>query len=170
MKIPRTAIGLALAMAGGIVAEEEAQAILKESGVTGGLVVHVGCGDGKLTVALRANASLVVHRLDAEVSRTRETIRAAGLHGPVSAERWEGGALPYPDNLVRLVVVSAGHEARVSEKEMLRVLCPGGVAMAGGKKLVKPWPDGMDEWPQHYHGADNNAVARDILVGPPRHY
>ena len=31
-----------------------AQRILQETGVTGGLVVHVGCGDGKLTMALRA--------------------------------------------------------------------------------------------------------------------
>jgi hypothetical protein len=28
----------------------------------------------------------------------------------------------------------------------------------------------LGEWPQHYHGADNNAVARDSVVGPPRHY
>jgi hypothetical protein len=26
---------------------DEAERILKESGVTGGLVVHVGCGDGR---------------------------------------------------------------------------------------------------------------------------
>jgi outer membrane protein assembly factor BamB len=27
----------------------------------------------------------------------------------------------------------------------------------------------MDEWPQYLHGADNNCVARDTVVGPPRH-
>ena len=27
-----------------------------------------------------------------------------------------------------------------------------------------------DEWQQHYHGPDNNAVAHDTVVGPPRHY
>ena len=31
-----------------------AKEILDASGVTGGLVVHIGCGDGKLTAALRA--------------------------------------------------------------------------------------------------------------------
>jgi len=36
-------------------ASQQAQAILKASGVQGGLIVHFGCGDGKLTVALRAN-------------------------------------------------------------------------------------------------------------------
>ena len=35
---------------------------------------------------------------------------------------------------------------------------------------VKPQLAGTDEWEQHYHGADNNAVARDSVVGPPRRY
>jgi outer membrane protein assembly factor BamB len=26
----------------------------------------------------------------------------------------------------------------------------------------------MDQWPQYLHGADNNAVSQDLLVGPPR--
>ncbi len=38
--------------------------ILTESGVKGGLVVHIGCGNGKLTAALRANAGYRVHGLD----------------------------------------------------------------------------------------------------------
>jgi hypothetical protein len=32
-----------------------AQAIINAAGVSGGLVVHVGCGDGQLTAALRVN-------------------------------------------------------------------------------------------------------------------
>lgn len=34
--------------------KEQVQQILKETGVTDGLVVHVGCGDGRLTAALFA--------------------------------------------------------------------------------------------------------------------
>jgi outer membrane protein assembly factor BamB len=34
----------------------------------------------------------------------------------------------------------------------------------------KPQLQGTDEWEQHYHGADNNAVAQDTVVGPPRRY
>jgi len=150
-------------------APEQAKAILGAAGVTGGLVVHVGCGDGKLTAALRANPRLVVHGLDADVKEARRSIRAAGLYGPVSAERWSGGALPYVENVVRLLVVT-GSGQRVSRTEVLRVLCPGGVAMVAGRRIVKPWPKEIDEWPQHHHGADNNAVARDSVVGPPRHF
>ncbi|MCK4294095.1 MAG: hypothetical protein KAY65_12930, partial [Planctomycetes bacterium] len=39
---------------------ERARQILDATGVKGGLVVHIGCGDGKLTAALRANDSFIV--------------------------------------------------------------------------------------------------------------
>jgi len=77
--------------------------------------------------------------------------------------------LPYADNLARLVVVSKS-AGKVPQKEVMRVLCPGGVAIIAGKKIVKPWPETLDEWPQHFYGADNNAVCRDEVVGPPRRY
>jgi outer membrane protein assembly factor BamB len=35
---------------------------------------------------------------------------------------------------------------------------------------VKPQLQGTDHWEQHYHGADNNAVAQDTVVGPPRRF
>ncbi len=37
--------------------EQMAMRILKATGVKGGLIVHIGCGDGKLTAALRAGDS-----------------------------------------------------------------------------------------------------------------
>ncbi len=41
----------------------EAAEILKTTGVQGGLVVHLNCGDGKLAAALGAHERLVVHGL-----------------------------------------------------------------------------------------------------------
>ncbi|MHC4503737.1 MAG: outer membrane protein assembly factor BamB family protein, partial [Planctomycetota bacterium] len=35
--------------------------------------------------------------------------------------------------------------------------------------LRKPYPDEMDEWTHFRHGAEGNMVARDSVVGPPRH-
>jgi outer membrane protein assembly factor BamB len=142
--------------------------ILKATGVQGGLVIHLGCGDGKLTAALRANDSLVVQGLDADVAGARQYIQSLGLYGRVTAEPWSGDRLPYVDNLVNLV--AADSLGTLPMAEVLRVLAPDGVALIGGEKTVKPRPKGMDEWQQHYHGADNNAVARDDLVGPPRHF
>jgi outer membrane protein assembly factor BamB len=148
--------------------EQTVKQILDRAGIQGGLIIHLGCGDGKLTAALHANESYIVQGLDADVTEARQTIQSLGLYGKVSAELWTGNILPYVDNLVNLIV--ADDLGKLPMKEVVRVLAPNGVALIGGKKTVKPRPDGMDEWQQHYHDADNNAVANDDLVGPPRHF
>ncbi|MCX7824496.1 MAG: class I SAM-dependent methyltransferase, partial [Verrucomicrobiae bacterium] len=83
--------------------EAEAKQIAWMAGFHGGLVVHVGCGDGRLTAALRLAENCVVHGLDADaknIEAARATIRTLGLYGPVSVMRWSGRRLPYVDNLV----------------------------------------------------------------------
>ena len=68
-----------------------ARQILDNSGVTGGVIVHLGCADGRLTAALRAGDSYLVHGLNADaknVQAAREHIRSLGLYGKVSVERW----------------------------------------------------------------------------------
>jgi len=79
------------------------QSPIDEAGIQGGLVVHLGCGDGKLTAALRANDSFVVHGLDADVTAASKHIQSLGLYGPVSVRPWAGDRLPYVDNLVNLI-------------------------------------------------------------------
>ncbi|MBL7133101.1 MAG: PQQ-binding-like beta-propeller repeat protein [Phycisphaerae bacterium] len=157
-------------------AAQSAKQILDATGVKGGLVVHVGCDDGKplgppggLTAALRANDSYLVHGLDADganVEKAREHIRKLGLYGKVSVEQWTQKHLPYTDNLVNLLV--SEDLGKVPMAEVMRVLAPLGVAYVGGKKTVKPWPKEIDEWTHFLHDASNNAVARDTVVGPPR--
>ena len=151
--------------------QPSASQILKETGIQGGLVVHVGCGDGSLTAALRANDSFIVQGLDTDakhVEAARKHIASLGLYGKVTAEPWDGGRLPYIENFVNLVVVSEG--CRVAEEEIMRVLAPNGVAIVGSRKIVKPRPKEMDEWTHYLHDPGNNAVAHDSLVGPPRQY
>ncbi|MDP6045396.1 MAG: PQQ-binding-like beta-propeller repeat protein, partial [Phycisphaerae bacterium] len=141
----------------------------KSSGVTGGLVVHVGCGDGKITTLLRANASFLVEGIDtdpANAAKTRAAAKALGLTGKVQAAAFDGKALPYTDNLVNLLVVSNAYQ--ITKAEMLRALAPGGVAIVGGEKITKPRKN-IDEWTHYLHDPGNNAVANDTVVGPPRH-
>ena len=148
-----------------------ARTILKAAGVKGGLVVHLGCGDGKLTAALYAGDSYLVHGLNTDIEQAaeaRENIRSLGLYGKVSVDTFDGRHLPYVDNLVNLVV--AEDLGEVSMDEVTRVLAPLGVACVGGKKIIKPWPKEIDEWTHFLHGADNNAVAKDTVVGPPKRY
>ncbi|MDP7287622.1 MAG: PQQ-binding-like beta-propeller repeat protein, partial [Phycisphaerae bacterium] len=139
------------------------------SGVRGGLVVHLGAGDGSATAALRANGSYIVHGLEADaakVAAARERLQKQGVYGPVSIRQWSGGNLPYANDLAALLV--ADSLGNVPMAEVMRVLAPRGVAMIGGKKTVKPWPDDMDEWPQYLHDSGNTRTANDTRVGPPR--
>ncbi|MGB2820872.1 MAG: PQQ-binding-like beta-propeller repeat protein, partial [Phycisphaerae bacterium] len=153
---------------------QEAGAILDATAVRGGLVVHVGCGDGRLTAALRADASYLVHGLDTDASKVekaRSHVRSLGLCGKVFVEHWAPPRLPYVDNLVNLVVADGLRGTDM--KEALRVLAPAGVAYvrAGGEwtKTVKPRPGGIDDWTHYLHDAGGNAVAHDTVAGPPRH-
>ena len=147
--------------------------LLRDCGVQGGLVVHVGCGDGQLTAELLAGDRYRVHGLDtdpANVARAREHVRSLGRYGAVSVDRFDGTQLPYAENLVNLLV--AEDVGRVSMAEVMRVLVPRGVAClkTDGRwtKTVKPWPAEIDEWTHWLHGADGNAVAQDTVAGPPR--
>ena len=151
---------------------DEAEDILSRSGVKGGIVVHVGCGDGTVTRKLRANDSYQVQGLtrDAEkVPAIREEIYKSGAYGPVAVEAWDGRHLPYIENYVNLLVVEEA--SSVSRGEIDRVLTPLGVAMVrkdgGWEKIVKPWPEKMDEWTHYAYDSKGNPTSKDYLVGPP---
>jgi len=167
------ALSLGVARAGAR-GEALARQILRATGVRGGLVVHLGCGDGSLTAALHASDSYLVHGLDtdaAKVAAGRERIRTRGLYGSVALETFDGEALPYADNLVNLLVAEG--LGKVPVAEVMRALCPNGVAYvkANGRwtTTVKPRPEAIDEWTHYLHGPDNNAVAQDRVVASPHH-
>ncbi|MHC4433188.1 MAG: methyltransferase domain-containing protein, partial [Planctomycetota bacterium] len=147
--------------------------IQEKSKVHGGLIIHLGCGDGRLTAALGAGGPYVVQGLDADaenVAAARAHIKSERRYGDVSADVFDGMHLPYVDNLVNLLV--AENLGGVTMDEVLRVLAPGGVAhiKRNGRwtSHVKPRPEGIDEWTHYMHDATGNAVAHDTVVGPPR--
>ncbi|MBN1420905.1 MAG: PQQ-binding-like beta-propeller repeat protein [Planctomycetes bacterium] len=151
---------------------DDGRRILDAAGVPGGLVVHIGAGDGRLTAALRAGEGYVVHGLDADpdkVQIARNHIRSLGLTGPVSIDRLSGPRLPYIEDCVNLIV--SEDLGAVPPAEVSRVLAPGGIAYVrrGGEwtRTIKPRPAGMDEWTHYLHDPSNNAVAHDSLVDPP---
>jgi outer membrane protein assembly factor BamB len=153
--------------------EKAAKKILDATGVQGGFIVHVGCGDGKLTAALRAGDNYLVHGLDKDaksVERVRKYIQSLGLYGKVSVDKCKSRRLPYIDNLVNLLV--SEDLDGISMDEVMRVLCPNGVAYIkkgrSWKKIVKERPKKLDDWTHYLHDASNNAVSHDTVVGPPR--
>jgi len=158
-------------------AEDQAHQILEATEIQGGLIVHMGCGDGNLTAALRAGDQYLVHGLDrdeADVRVAREHIESLGLYGKVSIERFDGTCLPHTDDLVNLVVCDDLGD--ISTEEVLRVLAPGGVAFflnrksqIANRKLAKPRPVEIDDWTHYLYDASNNAVSKDTISGPPHH-
>ncbi len=146
--------------------------ILDATGVQGGLVVHLGCGDARVTTALRVNERYTVLGLETDarqVTRARATIQAAGLYGPVSVSQLRGDTLPYADNLINLVIAE---KPLVGQAEIMRVLVPEGRAYIREgdqwRKVVKARPDSIDQWSHFLYDASNNAVAQDEVVDHPR--
>ncbi|MDP6044270.1 MAG: class I SAM-dependent methyltransferase, partial [Phycisphaerae bacterium] len=168
--------------------QEPAGGLPARAGVSGGVAVHLGCGDGKLTAALHTDDRLLVCGLDTDaavVAKAQEHIDSLGLYGKVTAERYDGKNLPYGDNIVNLVVIDSA--ANVTAAEIVRVLTPRGVALIksdsallndsglekGPKigalaKYIKPWPADIDQWTHFLYDASGNAVSKDKKVGHPR--
>ncbi|MGM0490396.1 MAG: PQQ-binding-like beta-propeller repeat protein, partial [Planctomycetota bacterium] len=171
-------------------ARQLATQLLAAGNTTGGLIVHVGCGDGRLTAALRAGEGYLVHGLDTHADRVAEArarIRNLGSYGDVSVDTFDGKHLPYGRDTVNLLVASGMYQ--VPQEEMTRVLAPGGVLLArssclearqwpdltpssaglkGWSTFIKPRPADIDQWSHFLHDAGGNAVAADKQVGPPQ--
>ncbi len=150
-----------------ITAQAFAADVVKESGVDGGLFVRLGCGAPAALLAMKTEAS-IVHGLDTDenaVMAARKAITAEGLYGPVSAETFDGTALPYIADTVNLLVAGAG--SQVPREEILRVLAPGGVAVIDGKRVHKPVPPETSDWGHFLYDASGNAVSPDTVVDVP---
>ena len=153
---------------------ERAQSIVKTTGVQGGLILHLGTGNGRQSAALRVNNRYQVHGLDRDSARlkaARDFIKSTGQYGDVAVDLLTGNSLPYIENLFNLVVVDDA--MGIPADEIMRVLAPNGVVWQkiDGKWTArkKPRPDNIDEWTHYLHDASGNAVAHDEVAGPPRH-
>ena len=154
--------------------DRQAAEILDACGVSGGLIVHVGCGDGRLTAAMGAEEGRLVAgltRTAAEVNAARRHVRSTGLYGRVTIDRLPKDYLPYADNVVTLVV--SEDLAGIPIGEVMRVLSPGGKAYLkrgdSWKLETKPRPEALDEWTHFLYDSTNNAVCHDTVVDAPYH-
>ena len=151
----------------------EAPGILEAAGFTGGIILHLGSGDGHLTAALSEPSNSLVLGLDDDrtsVAGARKRLRGMGIYGRVTTEWLSGHVLPFVDNMVNLVVVSDAE--LVPPAEIMRVLAPGGGVVrknAAGSwaKTVKARPDSIDAWTHFLYDATNSAVSKDREIEPP---
>jgi outer membrane protein assembly factor BamB len=154
--------------------EEFAAEVYEKTGVKGGLVVHVGCGDGELVNALRINDRYTVQGLasNAEtVAGVRAKLMRQAVHGPVTVDSFDEASLPYVDNSVNLLI--GDRLGGVTMDEVMRVLAPNGVAYIKESQQWrmhrKPIPAALDEWTHFLYDASNNAVSNDTAVDQPNH-
>ena len=139
----------------------------------GGLIVYVGTLSGETAMKLAGTQNclldILCERDSFFTSQKALSEDAAGRDRRIRFAWYEDEGLPYVDNLVNRLFVSA--DAGIPQSEIERVLVPGGKAyilsQTGSKTLAKPVPSDIDEWTHYLHASDNNAVARDKLVGPP---
>jgi hypothetical protein len=102
-----------------------------------------------------------------DVDRARRRVFAAGLNA--TRLQIDQGDLSHLQlaNKVADVLIAVGGASKLSEAEVLRVLRPQGRALFDQRELVKPVPDGMDDWSHPYHGPDNNPLSEDHLIRAP---
>ena len=102
---------------------DQAKSLLEQSGIKGGLIVHINCGDGTMTEALKADDGYLVQGLDPaieNVQTARQYIMSKQEYGPVSVDLLTGNQLPYKDNLVNMIV--SEDLGTISKDEAMRVL------------------------------------------------
>lgn len=140
-------------------AAEDGRPILKEIGVARGICVLLGDTKCELAVKLARESELLIYvqlPRAQDVETARRTVDEAGLYGTrIFVEKGSLKSLHLTNNIAD-ALVAVGKVTNISEKEALRVLRPGGKAVLGRKVLIKPLPEGADDWSHPYHGPDNN--------------
>ncbi|MFH1920680.1 MAG: hypothetical protein ABIP48_12425, partial [Planctomycetota bacterium] len=104
----------------------------------------------------------------AEMDKIRDWAREKGFLGErVYVADGKGSSLWLAGDMADGVWIAPGADNPPSGKELLRVLHPGGVATVSGRVIVKPTPEGVDEWRHPQHGPNNNVVSEDRVARLP---
>ena len=100
-----------------------------------------------------------------DVLLVRQQADAAGLLGKrVFADVGNLDSIHLSHNLADAAIIEPSLSGALKEDEVLRVVRPQGKVLMGSRELVKPNPEGMDDWSHPYHGPDNNTQSNDKLV------
>ncbi len=143
---------------------------LSEVGVTRGICVILGDARCELALQLAKKTDLLIYvqlpqARDAQAAC--EIVDDAKLYGTrIFVESGALTELHLADNLAD-VLIAVGQASGIPEVEALRVVRPGGKAFLGRKVVIKPFPEGVDDWTHPYHGPDNNPQSQDKVILAP---
>lgn len=175
MKIWLALLG-ALVCGGAATADDAVEVLSKHLGRTPALVVVVCGGDERdqATIAALVEHSPWTILCRGDIAPGMDRIRAWAkkkglLGGRVTVVDDNGPSLWLAGDMADAVWVAPGVAHLPSEKEVLRVLHPGGVCITSGKIaiLTKPAQSGTDEWRHPYHEPSNNVVSQDRVARLP---
>ncbi|MGE4551341.1 MAG: hypothetical protein AAEJ57_08115, partial [Opitutales bacterium] len=103
-----------------------------------------------------------------ELISLREAADEAGLLGRrIFVEKGGWAKIHLASNLADALVVAPAASESVNEKEFMRALRPGGVALLGNKRITAPPNEETDSWSHPYHGPDNNPQSTDKIARAP---
>ena len=102
---------------------------------------------------------------EVDVATVRSAAAAGGVLGKgVCAHLGTWERVHLANNVADEVFVASAAAGNVEDEELLRVLRPQGTASVGSRQIVKPTPEGYDDWDHPYHGPDNNPQSQDEFV------
>ena len=144
--------------------------LLAKIGLTRGICALVGdpgCQEA-IALARQSDLTLYVHvEGAANLESACRAADAAGFYGTrIFVEQGSADRIGLADNVADAVIV-LGQSRPALEAEALRVVRPEGKVIRGGQVRVKPLPAGIDDWPHHYHGPDNNPQSKDQVARAP---
>lgn len=166
------------------IAQEKAEPLLEWLGANDGICVVLGDSSCELAIEMARKSNLLVYVQlpgSEDVHRARRKVEAARLDATrLQIDQGELSHIHLASDLAD-ALIAVGDASELSEAEALRVLRPQGRALLaplesreaqpltglGQRELVKPVPDGMDDWSHPYHGPDNNPLSQDRLIRAP---
>ena len=152
-------------------ARQGRRSILDRIGVTSGICVVLGDQKCRLALRLARQSELLVYVQLAQaedVEAASKIVDEAGFYGTrIFIGKGALTKLHLADNVADALVAARDAAGEITEAEALRVLRPQAKALLGRKVLVKPVPDGVDDWSHPYHGPDNNPQSEDRVIVAP---
>lgn len=141
---------------------------LEKLQVDRGIIAVVGLPDGDVdyltSIATQTEAMVYFQTADVdELNRVRAALSDVNLLGRrVFTDGGSFESIQLADNVADAALIAPS--VNISDDEILRVIRPKGIAAFEERTLIKPVPDGIDEWTHPYHGPDNNPQSNDQLV------
>jgi outer membrane protein assembly factor BamB len=150
---------------------EPESSIVERVGLNRGICAVLGDQSAEAALQLARGTDLLVYvQLERaeEVEAARRAVDAEGFYGNrIWVDKGDFTKVHLGDNLADVLVALGEAAKEISEAEALRVVCPRGKAIIGRRTLVKPVPEGVDDWSHPYHGPDNNPQSEDKVARAP---